>query len=91
MRDSTTSKFDRLRFRFNDGDGDLAVECWAFAWNENGTLAGNGVHGGQVGSPSATVTVQDTGVIGLGNGPLALWCEGIAVDVTATMYDVRED
>lgn len=91
VRDEVLNFWDRARLRFNDGDADLNVSCWLANYNENGTVAGLLSFGPQSGAPGqATTTVNINAMAGANNGPYAMYCQGIAADVSATMYDLRE-
>lgn len=92
IRDRHDKLWDRARFRFNDSDADQVVECWIGNYNEDGTVEGFLSFGSQggVAPGQSTTQVNANPMAGLNDGPLAMYCESIAIDVLAAMYDFRE-
>lgn len=83
--------WEKSRFRFNDSDGDRLVECLIFSLNEDGNhvpVASNGTQ--DVAPGPATVEVKVHPNLQQYSGPLSLYCQYLAVDVDAVMYDINE-
>ncbi len=91
VRDESTKKFSRVRLRLTDSDADKLVECWVLPMNEDGTITPIAGHGSQDAAPGqSSVVASSNAATGLGNGPLTVWCDTLAVDANVAMYDVRE-